>query len=482
MKQSDSLSRREFLSTTGKLSAGLMAAGALSSCGGSSRVPAAGAAAKRFGPNAQIQMAVVGVRSRGWHLVSEFAKMPGVRIAALCDIDGNVLSRRAAEFEQQFGYRPKTYGNYRELLEDPAVDAVVLATPNHWHALGTVWACQAGKHVYVEKPCCHNVFEGRKMVEAARKYDRLVQVGLQNRSIGNVRKAMEFLHGGGIGKVYMARGLCYKPRDWIGQVKDGIGTGPEYEYYVFNQPGKHYDQAYLDKVDYEQWTGPAPLLPFNYNRFHYNWHWNRLYGGGDAANQGPHQFDIARWGLGQREHPVKISGFGGIYGPPSDQDVPDTLTANLEYGDGTLLVFEVRGWYTNAEDEIQMGNLFLGTEGWMRIDGSQWQTYFGRNNEPGPGSEADEASADPMIATGAGDEGHFANFVQALRTGRRSDLTAEIEEGYLSSALPALANISQRLGRTLTFDGEREQFVGDGEANRLLTRKYRRPYVVPERV
>ena len=420
----NSITRRNFLSSTGKVTTGILAAGVLSSCQmNMGHAPSA----KVIGANERINVGVVGVHGRGWNLVDDIMKIKNVHLKAICDVDGNVLDQRTAEVQKGKGYKLDTYKDMRNMYEDPEIDAVIIATPNFWHALCTIWACQAGKHVYVEKPCCHNVWEGRKMVEASRRYNRLVQVGFQNRSIGNVRNAMKFLHDGGIGDVYMARGLCYKRRDPIGIVKDGIGTGPDYEYFVFNSPGKQYSADYMAKVDYDMWTGPADRMPFSYNRFHYNWHWNWNYGSGDIGNQGPHQFDIARWGLGKHEHPVKINSSGGYFGTPSDQQTPNVQTASIEYADGKQLVFEVRGLTTNAEDDIKIGNLFFGTKGWMHINGGTWKTFFGHKNQPGPSSESEGIEADPMNVGGTGSGGHMGNFMGAIRSGKRSDLTCDIE-------------------------------------------------------
>jgi len=397
----------------------------------------------------------------------------------------------------------------RRVFEDKDIDAVAVATPNHWHALAAIWACQHGKHVYVEKPVSHNIFEGRKIVEAANKYGRIVQAGFQNRSLKNVREAMEFLHKGGIGDVYMARGLCFKERDSIGRVPDGIGKGPQYKYFVWNQPGVNYDADYMGRVDYDMWLGPAAQRPFNYNRFHYNWHWNWDYGNGDIGNQGPHQFDIARWGLNKNEHPVKVSSSGGYFGAESDQQTPNTQTAVFEYADGKILQFDVRGLYTNDEaamfkaikkteanvadpnaapkiteelmkiqDGISLGNLFYGTKGWMYLNDTTWKTYFGRKNEPGPCSQTQQAAANSGSAAGAVSDSHFVNFIDALRSGKQEDLNCNIETGFMSTTLPHLANISYRLGRKLVFDGKKEKFAGDGQANDMLTRKYRKPYIV----
>jgi hypothetical protein len=255
------LTRRSFLRSGGRMAAGALVLGALPSRPASAS--AARPAAQVPGANDRINLAVIGVNGRGQNHIDAFGAMPGVRIAALCDVDLNVLGERAAYVEKTFGYRPATYQHQRKLLENRDIDAVTIATPDHWHALGTIWACEAGKHVFVEKPCCHNVREGRRMVEASRRYGRLVSVGLQNRSSRGVRQAMAFLHGGGIGEVYLARGLCFKARDPIGRVPDGVGTGPEYAYSVWNRPGPNYDRAYMDKVDYDAWLGPAPKRPFN---------------------------------------------------------------------------------------------------------------------------------------------------------------------------------------------------------------------------
>jgi predicted dehydrogenase len=459
-QQSES-SRREFLIQSAQVAASVAAAGTLASC--AAPRPAPIVQGRVIGANDRINMAVIGIRSRGMQLASGFAKVPGVHIKTLADVDENLFADRVRQIEQAQGAPPATEWDLRRVLDDPDVDAVAIATPDHWHALATIWACQAGKHVYVEKPCCHNIWEGRKMVEAAGYYNRLVAVGFQNRSIDNVRAAMKFIHDGGLGEVYMARGLCFKPRESIGRPQ--------------NEPVP-------EGVHYDLWLGPAPQRPFNRNHFHYEWHWNWTYGAGDIGNQGPHQFDIARWGLNKNEHPVRVSSAGGYFKWDSDQETPNTQTAMLEYADGKLLQFEVRGLYTNGEDDITIGNLFFGTEGWMHVNGSDWKTYFGRKNQPGPSSESADEYADPANLAGAGGEGHFANFIYALRSGDRRNLTSDIEEGFISTALPHLANIAYRTGATLAFEGRTEQFTGHmaGEANRLLTRNYRKPYIVPKKV
>jgi len=380
----------------------------------------------------------------------------------LVGIDENLFPERVQELTELQGKKPNTEVDLRKMLEDKDIDAVSIASADHWHALATIWACQAGKHVYVEKPTSHNIWEGRKMVEAARKYNRVVAVGMQNRSIRGVQSAMKFLHEGKLGDIYSAKGLCFKPRDSIGEKQ--------------NTPvpaGVHYDL----------WLGPAPYRPFNPNRFHYNWHWFWDYGCTDLGNQGPHQMDIARWGMNKNGYPQKIHCSGGYYAFDCDQETPNTQLSTLKYEDGKILQFEVRGLYTNAENNIKIGNLFFGTEGWMHLNGANWKTYFGRKNEPGPSSDdPTEASADPNNLAGAGGSSHFKNFIEAVRANDSMKLTGDILEGHISSSYCHLSNIAYRLGRELEFDSHSERFVNDDIANSYLTRDYRHPYVVPEKV
>ncbi len=424
------------------------------------------------GSNDRVNVATIGVRGQGFDHLRRWAGMAkgdSVRLHTICDVDETLFAERVMAVSELQGSAPATEVDMRRVFDDPTVDAVSIATPNHWHALATIWACQAGKHVYVEKPSSHNIFEGRKMIEAARKYDRIVQVGFQNRSIPSVRRAMQLLHEGVIGDVYMARGLCFKPRD-------SFGIAPDSE----PPAGLHYDL----------WLGPAEWRPYNEKKGHYNWHWHWDTGNGDIGNQGPHQFDIARWGLGKDEHPVRVQSMGGFfkYGPEEcSQETANTQTATFEYADGKLLQFETRGLYTGGEDRlgVQIGNIFYGTEGWMELNGGTWKTYLGRRGDAGPSSadapaETTGEALGYLAAPGGG--GHHANFIAAVRSGKTSDLTCAIEAGHLSTCLPHLANISYRLGRELRFDGSAERFVNDAEADAHLTRAYRAPYVVPDKV
>ncbi len=449
------VSRREFFRRSGKLTAGVVAASAMAG-------PFIGSVR---GANEQINLASIGIHGRGGSLMKNFAGMKGVKIHTICDIDENLWGRAVKSVKDK-GHNPKTEYDLRKVFDDKDVDAVVIATPNHWHALATIWACQAGKNVYCEKPASHNIFEGRKMVEAARKYKRLVQIGFQNRSRPNTNAAIKFIHDGKLGKIYMARGLCFKPRDSFGKAADSpIPKG----------------------VHWDIFRGPAPYRPFNKLRFLYNWHWFWDTGNGDTGNQGPHQFDIARWALNKKEHPVRVKSHGGYFKFQNvcAQETPNTQTALFEYADGTLLEFGTRGLYTNPESDQRIGDIILGTEGWMEIDaGGNWKTYFGRSNKPGPDSKNIKTKDyDPSNLTNpGGDSHHLENFIAAIRAQKQDMLNCDIEVGFMSTCLPHLANISYRLGREVIFDGGKEKFVGDTEADRMLTRNYRKPYVVPEDV
>src|SRR5262245_52273436 len=414
-------------------------------------------------PNDTVRVAVVGFNGQGRAHIREYAQMPNVEIAALCDIDASVMSKGSQEVERLTKKKPKEYVDLRKLLEDKSIDAVSIATHNHWHSLMGIWACQAGKDVYVEKPCSQSYWEGKQLVAAARKYNRIVQHGTNSRSSVALREAMQKLKDGVIGEVYMARGLCFKWRDTI---------------------GKEQDKAVPPGVDYDLWLGPAPKRPFNPNRFHYNWHWNWDYGNGDIGNQGIHEMDICRWGLGVTL-PTKVCSMGGHFMFDDDQVTPNTQVANLEFnknGKKVMIVFEVRHWMSNNEAGIGqrrddegggggncIGNIFYGSEGYMAIDGyNSYKTFLGKKQEPGP-SRREGGS-------------NWENFIKAVRSRKREDLNADIEEGHLSSALVHLANISYRVGRSIEFDPAKEQIVKDGKANDMLRRKYREPFVVPEKV
>jgi predicted dehydrogenase len=399
---------------------------------------------KKVGPNDQIRVAVIGVKGRGMEHVASYLRLKDARITTICDVDKKVIGPATKSIGLLYGSEPKYVQDLRKVFDDPEVDVVSIATPNHWHSLATIWACQAGKDVYVEKPISHNVFEGRKAVEAARKYNKIVQSGTQCRSQKGIQDAMAFLRSGKLGDIYMAKGLCYKPRGSIGHKPEG--PVPE-------------------GLDYDLWTGPAELKPFNPNKLHYNWHWIWNTGNGDLGNQGIHQMDLARWGLGKNEFPKTVQSSGGRYGYKDDGETPNTLTTAFEFDDA-LLQFEVRGLPTNDELQVKIGDIFYGTEGVMAITSyNDYQVYLGPKLEKGPSGK------------GGGD--HFANFLKAVRSRDAKSLNADIEEGHLSSAYCHLGNIAYKLGRKLHINPSTESFVDDAQADALLTRKYRKGFEVP---
>jgi predicted dehydrogenase len=331
------MSRREFGTSLGALAAGVVAGAELLTPASVGAAPLVGG--RVLGANDRLVLASIGIRGQGNSLKRGFAKLANVEIKTLCDIDANLAPERINDkaLANVASFKPGFQQDLRRVMEDKDIDGVIIATPNHWHALATIWALQAGKHVYVEKPSSYTVVEGRRMVDAATRYKKIVQVGTMNRSRPAVRQAIDFLHKGGIGKVYMARGLCFKPRPSIGKFPDGpMQPGEKYKLNVAtNNYEPTYDAAYLSKVDYDLWLGPAPLRPFNRNRFHYNWHWHWDYGNGDTGNQGPHQFDIARWGLNKQEHPVRVRSVGGYFGPEASQETPDTQTSLFDISGST---------------------------------------------------------------------------------------------------------------------------------------------------
>jgi len=440
------IDRREFLQNSAALAASLSALEATSAR--AAEPPAdAETDSKKVGPNDQVRVAIVGVRGRGMAHIDGFLDQKDARITTICDVDRNVIGPAMKQVEAANGSKPKFEQDVRKVLEDKDVDVISIATPNHWHSLLTIWACQAGKDVYVEKPVSHNVWEGRKMVEAARKYNRIVQAGTQCRSHKGIQDAIAFLRSGKLGQIYMARGLCYKWRASIGHQADA--PVPE-------------------GLDYDLWVGPAEMRPFNPNKLHYNWHWIWNTGNGDLGNQGIHQMDLARWGLNKNEFPKAVQASGGRFGYKDDGETPNTELVTLEFDD-SLLEFEVRGLPTNDELHAKVGNLFFGSEGVLAMTSYfTWQVYYGQKMEKGEGG------------TGSGD--HFANFMKALHARDRNLLNGEIEEGHLSSAFCHLGNIAYRLGRKLHVNPSSESFVNDPEADAMLTRKYRAPYVVPEKV
>jgi predicted dehydrogenase len=422
----------------------------------------AAAAARVMGANDKINVAVIGIGGRGRNHIQEYAKQTDARIYALCDVDQANLERGVTLAKQLTNETPKSYKDMKEVFADPQVHAVSMPLPNHWHALATVWACQVGKDVYVEKPACHDPYEGRQMVAAARKYGRIVQVGSQGRSLAHKRRAVQLLADGAIGKVYMARGLCFKRRPSIGHTPiEPVPLG----------------------VDWDKFRGPAQMVPFTKNQFLYNWHWFWTTGNGDIGNQGVHEMDIARWGLGV-DLPRSVVASGGKYAYGDDQETPNTLLARFDYGDKEL-VFEVRGLQTGLEGGLAgeapncIGVLFYGDKGWMALDSDGYRIYKGDPAEKqDPNKPTEEAKYEEPKKTDTGP--HITNFLAAVRSRKVEDLHADIDVGRKSADLCHLANISYRLGgRLLNFDQTTEQF-DNTEANALAHPAYREPYIIPQ--
>ena len=445
------------------------------------------------GANDRVNVAVIGIRGMGQMHIQGYQQQKNVEVVALCDIDKNLFPSRVKKHFSDKGLRePVLYQDLRKLFENKDIDAVSVVTPNHWHALAAIWAIQAGKHVSVEKPCCHNIYEGQKLVEAAKKYKVIVQDGAEQRSNPCAISMADYLHSGKLGEVYMAKGMCYKWRDSIGRYPDGpMAPGEKFATTVGSTDYvESYTREYLKNVDYDLWLGPASEQPFNRNRFHYNWHWNWEYGNGDMGNQGVHEVDIARWGLGVTL-PVKITAVGGHFMFDDAQNTPNQLMSIFEFpakkagGDKKkILQFEVRHWMTNPEglsspvedknnkymtsSTNNIGNLFYGSEGFMSKNLNDWQVYKGKDATP--------------AETGEGLGDHYGNFIKAIRENDQAMAKANIEEGFYSCALIHLGNIAYRFGRTLEFDPKAMRFKNDTEADALLTRDYRESFKVPEHV
>lgn len=446
--------RREFIQQTTKTTAGLVAASSFLT--------------KNFAnnsPNDRINVAVVGIHNRGIAHIRSLVAIPNVRIAALCDIDERLFQKGIQEVQEKGGNTPTTETDFRKLLDNKDIHAVSIAAPDHWHALQTIWACQAGKDVYIEKPISYTIEEGRKMVQASRKYNRVVQTGTQSRSSSIVHEAIKLLKNGIIGEIYMGRAIVFGFRTNIGRVKDS---------------------PIPDGVNWDLFLGPAPYRPFNENRFHYKWHWFWDTSTTEFGNNGTHGVDVIRWAMGKNEHPHKIQCMGGFHIWDSDQEIPNVQLGVFQYEDGKTIQVDVRSLYNNEEAGQKGGEFIYGSKGWMHITHTSYKTFLGADNEQGPSLSVDDAS-DPKdkkaIQEFKGTDGpHMANFIDSIRSRQWQDLNADIIEGHYSTAMMLLGNIAYRTGRTLTFDGKAEKFINDEEANSYLTRSYRSPYVLPEKI
>ncbi len=449
-----------------------------------------GAATHDQSPNGRLGIAVVGVRGRGSSHISAFAGRRDTEVLYVCDVDEEVGRRRAKEAAKRQGRRPEFVEDIRRVLDDPRVDVVSIATPNHLHALQAIWSMQAGKDVYLEKPISHNIREGRSIVGASRRYSRICQVGTQCRSNLGMVAAMRHLHTGQIGRLSVARGLCFRRRPSI---------GPR----VLGLPPRH--------INYDLWLGPAPHTPVTRRRFHHDWHWQWVYGNGELGNQALHQLDIARWGLGMNRHSSEVITYGGRFNCDDAADSANTQIVVHRYGNQAL-VLEVRGLPTAGYRRAKVGVIFEGSEGHLVM-----HSYD-------KGASFDLAGNKLREFSGGGN--HFDNFLRAVRSRALADLSADVEQGHLSSTLCHMGNISYRLGRVvsplaaarevasfacaedmektfartlahlknqqvpleqsglcvgqrLRFDSESETFCDDERANQLLSRAYRPPFVVP---
>jgi len=435
---------------------------------------AAAIATARFpilGANDRVQVGIVGLGGRGNDHIGFYGSIDECRIAAVCDVNQAARERAVTRINKDKGYKPTEFEDMRRMFESKEVEAVSLPLPNHWHALATIWACQAGKDVYVEKPATHNMFESRKVVEAARKYKRMVQVGSQSRSIEHKMKAIRMLNEGAIGKVVGARALCFRRRFSIGHTPDEPVP-----------PG----------VDWDKFLGPAQMKPYSLNKFDYNWHWFWDTGNGDIGNQGVHEMDIALWGLGRATWPRRVASSGGKFVWQDDQETPNTQQASFVWDDGEM-TFDVRNLPTPPEGLVAMrgtnyvGNIFFGDLGFMVLDGGGFQIFkstagnFVGARGAGAGDRERYEKVAEEKGTGADTVPHMQNFIAAVKSRDHTKLNAEIEIGARSAAFCHLANIAYRTGRPLRMDAN-GRFTGDDEANAMQTRKYRSPYVVPDRV
>ncbi len=446
----DTMTRREFLESS---------AGTAFAAGITSTLPN-----RVLGANDRIVVGLMGSGGRGTQLLEWFAARPDVEVAYIADPDNSRSGECAGKIEKITGKRPVSTQDFRRMLDDRNVNAIVNATPDHWHALGTILACQAGKDVYVEKPTCHSMWEGRKMIDAARKYGRVVQVGTQNRSANYCYAALEHIRSRDFGDIHLLRVQNSKLRNTIGKLPDTAVP-----------PG----------INYELWLGPAPMRAFNMNHFHYNWHWFWVYSGGDIINDGVHQIDMTRWMSGQT-YPKSVSSTGGIFYYDDDQETPDTHIVNWDFGKMTV-IFEQTLWSpymkkvpTAIREGADFPNWpFTGTR--IEIYGTKQFMFLSRHGGGWQAYDQDwKVVGEQRGRFSESNSEHIGNFLDCMRTRQRPH--ADIEEIHMSTAWCHYGNIAYRMGRKLHIDPKTEGFLNDAEANSLLKRKYRSPWVVPEQV
>ena len=407
----------------------------------------AAAAAKQTwaASNDRIRIAIVGVGGRGSAHINEILPVENVEIAALVEVDGARAEVASQLIFQKTGKRPVIESDMRRVFDNKSIDAVTIATPNHWHTLTAIWAMQAGKDVYVEKPVSHNIYESQKLVETARKYKRIACGGTQRRWWGRFRKAIETVHSGALGSIY--QGNFFFPGH-----RDSIGFQP------LKEPPAN--------LNWDLWVGPGPMQPYHENLVHYNWHWFWDFGNGELGNNGPHMLDFLRWGM-KKTYPLAVRSTGGRFGYKDQAQTPNTQNVTWSFADGSIITGQLRGLYTPEP----MSWDFFGTLGSMHVMANgQFQVTLGRNKKPEPAVES------------PADLSHFGNFADAIRARDSKLLHAEVEETALSTNLCHFGNIAHRLGREVRFDPTTMHFLNDTEADAMLTRNYRAPYLVPEKV
>ena len=397
--------------------------------------------------NDKVRVCVIGVRGRGMGLATNFASNPNSVVTQICDVNENLFADTVKKLRDIQGVEPKPVQDLRRVMDDKSIDAIAVATPDHWHALATIWGCQAGKHVYVEKPISNNVFEGWQEIQAARKYDRLVQVGTQSRSMPHYREAIEYLRSGKLGKVHAAKA-------WNSQLRRRVNAVA--------------DSAVPKGIDWDIWQGPAPEHPYNENRYTYGWRWLWDYGTGDMGNDGVHDLDIARWGLGV-DYPTAVQCMGAKLQFDGDiQETPDTQYVTFNFPENKVLIYEQRLWSPYHQEGFENGVAFYGNSGYMLIGRAAWKVVE-KGNKVVIDRTADRS-----------DMPHIENFVSAIKS--KGSLNCDIEEGYKSTLLAHLGNLAFRLGKPLSFDPATQTFVGDPDANAYLKRAGRKPFVIPEQV
>ncbi len=403
-----------------------------------------------IGANDRVRLAIMGVNSRGNSLARSLAKQKNAEIVYICDVDKNAMEKGINTVKEVTGKAPNGLVDFRKALEDKTIDGLVVAAPDHWHAPATIMGCKAGKHVYVEKPCSHNPREGEIMIEVAKKYKRVVQMGTQRRSWPVIQQAMKDLHNGRIGKVYFAKA-------WYANKRGPIGVGK-----VADVPAD---------LNYELWQGPAPRMAYKDNLIHYNWHWFWNWGTGEALNNGTHELDLVRWGLNV-DYASKVSSIGGRYHYQDDWETPDTQVINYDFGGEKSAVWEGRSCNPRQIEGSGRGVVFYGTDGSMFTDGGNKFQIFDKSNklidEIKEGEDIDPL--DTTSPSGNLDESHLLNFLDTIRG--KQTLNAEIQTGFKSVLLCQLGNIAQRTGSTLEIDQNNGRILGNPDAMKLWSRDY----------